>query len=236
MSGPLVRVIVGRSSSPDARVAAAWAVLAAVACAPRTASSPVDAAPPDVPKTNHADGGGSEQGGASQVADAGASSGSGGRASSGSGGGASGGSASGGSGASGSASGGRGSGSSAAGSGGSGSGGSGLGGRDSGGSGAGGHGTGGASGGMGAGGATAAGRGFPVGQPWVAFYGSPTSSLDLARVAAAFRIIDIDADPDVGFTTAQIAQLRSAGQNRVISYMNVGACENFRSYWDQCMV
>jgi cysteinyl-tRNA synthetase len=78
---------------------------------------------------------------------------------------------------------------------------------------------------------TAGGRGFPVGQPWVAFYGSPTSDLDLTKLAATFRIIDLDADPDVGFTTSQIAQLRSSGQNRVISYLDVGSCESFRSYY-----
>lgn len=78
---------------------------------------------------------------------------------------------------------------------------------------------------------SAAGRGFPDGQPWVAFYGSPMASLDFAKVAATFRIIDIDADPDVGFSPAQITQLRSSGRNRVISYMNVGSCESFRSYY-----
>jgi len=55
---------------------------------------------------------------------------------------------------------------------------------------------------------------------------------DLARVARTFRIINIDADPDTGnFSLGQIAQLKGGGQNRVISYLNVGACENYRSYW-----
>ena len=85
--------------------------------------------------------------------------------------------------------------------------------------------------GSGGGAGSAAGCGFPDGQPWVAFYGSPMASLDFAKVAATFRIIDIDADPDVGFSSAQIAQLRSSGRNRVISYMNVGSCESFRSYY-----
>jgi cysteinyl-tRNA synthetase len=50
-------------------------------------------------------------------------------------------------------------------------------------------------------------------------------------VAATFRVINIDVDPDTGnFTDEQIALLRAGGQNRVISYMNVGACENYRSY------
>jgi cysteinyl-tRNA synthetase len=54
----------------------------------------------------------------------------------------------------------------------------------------------------------------------------------LAAVASTFRVINIDVDPDGGgFTDAQIAGLRAGGQNRVLSYMNVGSCENFRSYW-----
>jgi len=55
---------------------------------------------------------------------------------------------------------------------------------------------------------------------------------DLARVARTFRIINIDADPGTGnFSRAQIAQLKSGGANRVISYLNLGSCEHFRSYW-----
>lgn len=109
--------------------------------------------------------------------------------------------------------------------------GTGSGGRGSGGSSSGGAAGGSSAGGAASGGSDAAGRGFPVGQPWVSFYGSPTAALDLAKLAATFRIINLDADPDVGFTTAQISQLRSSGQNRVISYMNVGSCESFRSYY-----
>ena len=157
-------------------------------------------------------------------------SGSGGSAVAGTGGVGSGGAASGGTGV---GSGGRGSGGSGArgGSGGATSTGSGSGGNGSGGSGSGGSAGGSSQGGAGAGGVTEGGRGFPIGQPWVAFYGSPTADLDLAKLAATFRIIDLDADPDVGFTTAQIAQLRSSGQNRVISYLDVGSCESFRSYY-----
>ncbi len=55
---------------------------------------------------------------------------------------------------------------------------------------------------------------------------------DLKKVASTFRILNIDADPDTGnFTPAQIQQLKNGGQNRVISYLNIGSCENFRSYW-----
>ena len=76
------------------------------------------------------------------------------------------------------------------------------------------------------------GRGFPTGFPWVSFYG-PGDMLDLAKVASTFRVINIDADPDGGnFTAAQITTLKAGGQNRVISYLNVGSCEDFRSYWD----
>jgi cysteinyl-tRNA synthetase len=56
--------------------------------------------------------------------------------------------------------------------------------------------------------------------------------VDLAMTASTFRIINIDADPDTGnFADADLMTLRAGGQNRVLSYMNVGACEDFRSYW-----
>ncbi|MBC8146292.1 MAG: endo alpha-1,4 polygalactosaminidase [bacterium] len=77
-----------------------------------------------------------------------------------------------------------------------------------------------------------AGRGFPESAPWVSFYGDATQMGDLERVASTFRIINIDADPDLGnFTTQEIARLRNDGRNRVISYFNLGSCESFRSYW-----
>ena len=77
-----------------------------------------------------------------------------------------------------------------------------------------------------------AGRGFPTLSPWVSCYGSAKDMGDLDKVAATFRIINIDADPDVGnFTKEQITQLKSSGRNRVISYFNVGSAETFRSYW-----
>jgi cysteinyl-tRNA synthetase, unknown class len=51
-------------------------------------------------------------------------------------------------------------------------------------------------------------------------------------MASTFRIMDIDADPDMGnFTATQIKQLQSSGKNKVLSYLNLGSCENFRVYW-----
>ncbi len=74
-------------------------------------------------------------------------------------------------------------------------------------------------------------RGFPSGFPWVSFYGS-AENIDLNRVAQYFRIINIDVDPDIGnFTDDQIKLLKNGGKNRVISYLNVGSCENWRSYY-----
>jgi cysteinyl-tRNA synthetase len=68
-------------------------------------------------------------------------------------------------------------------------------------------------------------------KPWAAFYGKASAMGDLDRAASTFHLLDIDVDPGVGnFTPAQIAQLRSQGAV-VISYMNVGACERFRTYW-----
>ncbi len=75
------------------------------------------------------------------------------------------------------------------------------------------------------------GRGFPEAGPWVSFYGPARAVMPLERVANTFRIINIDADPGVAaFSPAQIAILKAKGRNRVISYMNVGACESFREY------
>ncbi len=77
-------------------------------------------------------------------------------------------------------------------------------------------------------------RGFPNLAPWLSFYGSAQQMGDLERVARTFRIINIDADPDQeSFSAAQIRQLRADGGNRVISYLNLGACEKFRSYFDR---
>jgi cysteinyl-tRNA synthetase len=76
------------------------------------------------------------------------------------------------------------------------------------------------------------GRGFPEAGPWVSFYGPSRAIMPLEKVAKTFRIINIDADPGVGaFTPAQIKVLKNGGRNRVISYMNVGSCENFREYF-----
>ncbi len=58
---------------------------------------------------------------------------------------------------------------------------------------------------------------------------------DLSRVANVFRIIDIDADPGRdghgNFTDEELRTLRGGGRNRVLSYLNLGSCERFRSYW-----
>jgi cysteinyl-tRNA synthetase len=79
------------------------------------------------------------------------------------------------------------------------------------------------------------GRGFPEVGPWVSFYGTAVQMGDLSRAARAFRIIDIDADPgDDGrgnFTDDELRVLQAGGHNRVLSYLNLGSCERFRTYW-----
>lgn len=76
------------------------------------------------------------------------------------------------------------------------------------------------------------GRGFPETSPWLTFYGSAADAGDLDRIAATHRVINIDADPGVGnFSREQIAKLKAGGQNRVLSYLNLGAVESFRDYW-----
>jgi cysteinyl-tRNA synthetase len=116
-----------------------------------------------------------------------------------------------------------------AGQGGASAGGAGQGGASAGGASAGGAGQGGAS----AGGAPSSARGFPVGGPWASFYGS-ADGLDLAALAGAFRILNIDVDPTAdNVSDADIEALRAGGQNRVISYLDVGSCETYRSYFDE---
>lgn len=78
----------------------------------------------------------------------------------------------------------------------------------------------------------APGRGFPAASPWVGFYGTAQEMGELAAVATRFRVIDIDADPGAGnFTREQIQELKAGGRNRVISYFNLGSCEQLRTYW-----
>lgn len=78
------------------------------------------------------------------------------------------------------------------------------------------------------------GPGFPSTKPWVSFYGNAAQMGDLAKVAATYRVINIDADPGAAnFNDAQLRTLKAGGKNRVISYMNVGACELYRDYWSK---
>lgn len=79
--------------------------------------------------------------------------------------------------------------------------------------------------------AAAQSRGFPEQGPWASFYGV-ARKVDINKMAATFRIMDIDADPDMGnFTINQIKVLQAGGRNKVLSYLNLGSCENFRGYW-----
>ena len=76
-----------------------------------------------------------------------------------------------------------------------------------------------------------AGRAIDVPGPWATYYGA-ASKIDLAQTARTYRLLVIDADPgERNFTPAQVAQLRDGGRNRVLSYLNIGSCERFRTYW-----
>lgn len=68
-------------------------------------------------------------------------------------------------------------------------------------------------------------------KPWLAFYGNAASLGDLTAAGARLSRIDIDADPaQQNFSAQNIAALKAGGA-LVFSYLNVGACEQFRSYW-----
>ncbi|MFB9124955.1 glycoside hydrolase [Paraburkholderia dipogonis] len=76
-------------------------------------------------------------------------------------------------------------------------------------------------------------RALPASPVWTAYYGRG-SALDLAQAAATFNVIVIDADPGNGtpaFSAAQIAALKANGA-KVLSYLNFGACEKSRTYWN----
>jgi cysteinyl-tRNA synthetase, unknown class len=78
-----------------------------------------------------------------------------------------------------------------------------------------------------------AARGLPASPAWVVYYGQG-SAVDLAQVAATFKVIVIDADPGSGtpaFSASQIAALKAHGA-KVLSYLNFGACETSRTYWN----
>jgi cysteinyl-tRNA synthetase len=84
----------------------------------------------------------------------------------------------------------------------------------------------------GASGADGSSAGFPSPWPWVSWYGPSGGAAVISQVASTFRVINIDADPDAdNLSDAEIAALRANGQNRVLSYLNLGSCENYRSYY-----
>lgn len=69
--------------------------------------------------------------------------------------------------------------------------------------------------------------------PWMSYYSDASSLGSLSTVANTFRVMDVDLDPDAGnFSPADVTTLKAGGRNRVLSYLNIGSCENFRSYWN----
>ena len=68
--------------------------------------------------------------------------------------------------------------------------------------------------------------------PWMSYYGSSSTLSSLATVANTFHVMDIDLDPGLGgFAASDVVTLKAGGANVVLSYLNVGSCESFRSYW-----
>jgi cysteinyl-tRNA synthetase len=72
---------------------------------------------------------------------------------------------------------------------------------------------------------------------WVSYYGYVGTTGDQTMQSLArFDLIDVDLESGAGnFTNATqaVAWWHQQG-NVVLSYLNVGACETFRSYWSQC--
>ncbi|HTJ93341.1 MAG TPA: endo alpha-1,4 polygalactosaminidase [Pararobbsia sp.] len=69
--------------------------------------------------------------------------------------------------------------------------------------------------------------------PWMSFYGTVSSLGSTATIANTFRVMDVDLDPGAGnFSPSDVAALKANGSNIVLSYLNIGSCENFRTYWN----
>jgi cysteinyl-tRNA synthetase, unknown class len=78
----------------------------------------------------------------------------------------------------------------------------------------------------------AAARNLPASAVWAVYYGTAAQT-SIDQLASSFNVIVIDADPGTGtpnFTAAQITALKAHGA-KVLSYLNVGACETWRTYW-----
>lgn len=79
--------------------------------------------------------------------------------------------------------------------------------------------------------AGSSGAKFDASKPWAASYGPASKLGTLSAVGTTYGVVDLDLDPAAGnFTPTQVAQIRAGGA-RVISYLDVGSCEKFRSYW-----
>lgn len=72
-----------------------------------------------------------------------------------------------------------------------------------------------------------------TGSPWMSFYGDTSTLGSIATIANTFRVMDVDLDPDTGnFSPTDVAALKNGGRNIVLSYLDIGSCENYRSYWN----
>jgi cysteinyl-tRNA synthetase len=76
-------------------------------------------------------------------------------------------------------------------------------------------------------------RNLPASPVWAVYYGTAAQT-HIDQLASRFNVIVIDADPGTdtpNFTPAQITALKAHGA-KVLSYLNVGACETWRTYWN----
>ncbi len=71
-----------------------------------------------------------------------------------------------------------------------------------------------------------------AGTPWMLYQGTDAGIGSFTTIASTFHDMVLDLDPDLGnFTTTEVATLKNGGSNLVLSYLDVGSCESFRSYW-----
>jgi cysteinyl-tRNA synthetase, unknown class len=73
---------------------------------------------------------------------------------------------------------------------------------------------------------------FPAGD-WATSYGNIESLSNKSALRDRFRVFNFDADPGIGnVSPSTINYFKNNGQNKVLSYFNLGSQEKWRPYWN----
>jgi cysteinyl-tRNA synthetase len=78
------------------------------------------------------------------------------------------------------------------------------------------------------------GRGVPAATAWLLHRGPVAQLGDLAKVAATYPLVVVEADPALNrATAAQIQALQAGGRTKVLAWLSVGAVEASRPVWQK---